>query len=100
MVSPSEAQTKRGETVLWDSQRLLVPMSRLNRHRANGEQSQAFAQKLRGHYAYQGGVVGNRKWLSRRKRRGQFSWERLNPLLKVFQLPQPTQRVTPCAASP
>ena len=40
------------------------------------------------------------KWLSRRKRRGQFSWERLNKLLKVFQLPQPSQRVSPRAASP
>jgi hypothetical protein len=70
---------------------------------------------LRRSHAYYGGVVGNlrclqrfryeavrlwRKWLSRRKRRGQFSWERMNQLLKVFQLPQPPQRVSPCAASP
>jgi RNA-directed DNA polymerase len=88
---------------------------RLNRHLPIGEQSQAFAQKLRGHYAYYGGVVGNlrclqrfryeavrlwQKWLSRRQRRGQFSWERLHRLLKVFQLPQPPWRVSPCAASP
>jgi RNA-directed DNA polymerase len=88
---------------------------RLNRHLPIGEQCQTFAQKLRGHYAYYGGVVGNlrclqrfryeavrlwQKWLSRRKRRGQFSWERMNQLLKVFQLPQPPWRVSPCAASP
>jgi RNA-directed DNA polymerase len=88
---------------------------RLNRHEPVKEQGQTFAQKLRGHYAYYGGVVGNirclqrfryeavrlwQKWLSRRKRRGQFSWERMNRLLKVLQLPQPSSRVTPCAASP
>jgi RNA-directed DNA polymerase len=88
---------------------------RLNRHLPISEQGQTFAQKLQGHYAYYGGVVGNlrclqrfryesvrlwRKWLSRRKRRGQFSWERMNQLLKVFQLPQPPWRVSPCAASP
>ena len=88
---------------------------RLHRHVPIREQSQTLAQKLRGHYAYYGGVVGNlrclqrfryevvrlwQKWLSRRKRCGQFSWERLNQLLKVFQLPQPSQRVSPCAASP
>jgi RNA-directed DNA polymerase len=88
---------------------------RLNRHESVAEQAETFAQKLRGHYAYYGGVVGNlrclqrfryeavrlwRKWLSRRKRRGQFSWERLNQLLKRLQLPQPPWRVSPCAASP
>jgi RNA-directed DNA polymerase len=88
---------------------------RVNRHLPIREQCQTFAQKLRGHYAYYGGVVGNlrclqrfryeavrlwQKWLSRRKRRGQFSWERMNRLLKVFQLPQPSQRVSPSVASP
>ncbi len=88
---------------------------RLNRHLPIGEQCQTFAQKLRGHYAYYGGVVGNLrclqrfryeavrlwpKWLSRRKRRGQFSWERLNRLLKVFQLPQPPCGVSPRVANP
>ena len=91
---------------------------RLNRHLPVREQFQAFTQKLRGHYAYYGGVVGNvrclhrfryeavrlwQKWLSRRKRRGQFSWERLNRLLKAFplpQLPQSSWRVSPSAASP
>jgi RNA-directed DNA polymerase len=88
---------------------------RLNRHLPVGEQCQTFAQKLRGHYAYYGGVVGNlrclqrfryeavrlwQKWLSRRKRRGQFSWEQMNRLLKVFQLPHPPWQVSPRAASP
>ena len=88
---------------------------RVNRHLPMSEQIQTFAQKLRGHYAYYGGVMGNlrclqrfryeavrlwQKWLSRRKRRGPFRWERLNRLLKVFLLPQPSQRVSPCAAKP
>jgi len=88
---------------------------RVNRHLPMSEQIQTFAQKLRGHYAYYGGVMGNlrclqrfrheavrlwQKWLSRRKRRGQFSWERMNRLLKAIQLPQPPWRVSPHAASP
>ena len=88
---------------------------RLNRHLPLMEQIQAFARKLQGHYAYYGGVVGNlrclqrfryeavclwRKWLSRRKRRGQFSWERMNKLLKSIRLPQPPSWVSPRAASP
>ena len=88
---------------------------RVNRHLPMSEQIQTFAQKLRGHYAYYGGVMGNlrclqrfrheavrlwQKGLSRRKRRGQFSWERMNRLLKAIQLPQPPWRVSPHAASP
>jgi RNA-directed DNA polymerase len=88
---------------------------RLNRHLAMKEQIQTLALKLKGHYAYYGGVVGNlrclqrfrheavrlwRKWLSRRKRRGQFSWERMNRLLKAIRLPQPPSWVSPRAASP
>lgn len=88
---------------------------RVNRHLPIREQSQAFALKLQGHYAYYGGVVGNtrclqrfrheavrlwQKWLSRRKRRGQFSWERMNKLLKAIRLPQPPWWVSPRAASP
>src|SRR5262249_34574349 len=71
---------------------------RLNRHLSIGAQYQSLCQKLRGHFAYYG-VIGNlvclqrfryevvrlwRKWLSRRKRRGQFPWSRLNGLLKVL----------------
>jgi RNA-directed DNA polymerase len=88
---------------------------RVNRHLPIGEQGQTFAQKLRGHFAYYGGLLGNllclqrfryeavrlwRKWLSRRRRRGQLSWEAFNRLLKSLRLPQPTSRVPPCAASP
>lgn len=87
---------------------------RLNRHRPIGEQHQSLWQKLRGHYAYYG-VIGNlvclyrfryevvrlwRKWLSRRKRRGQFTWPRLNGLLKALPFPWPRAPASPCAASP
>jgi group II intron reverse transcriptase/maturase len=88
---------------------------RLNRHLPLLEQIQTFALKLKGHYLYYGGVMGNlrclqrfryeavrlwQKWLSRRKRRGQFSWERMNRLLKAIRLPQPPSWVSPRAASP
>jgi group II intron reverse transcriptase/maturase len=88
---------------------------RLNRHKPIRDQCQTFTQKLQGHYAYYGGVMGNlrclqrfryeavrlwQKWLSRRKRRGQFSWERMNQLLKVIQLPHPPSRGAPSAANP
>ncbi len=88
---------------------------RLNRHLPIREQHQALSQKLRGHFAYYGGVIGNlrcqqrfryevlrlwRKWLARRRRRGQFNWARLNALLKVLRLPWPSGWVVPCAASP
>jgi RNA-directed DNA polymerase len=88
---------------------------RLNRHLSIREQYKALCLKLRGHFAYYGGVIGNirclqrfryevvrlwRKWLARRKRRGQFLWERLNGLLKVLQLPWPSAWMSPCAASP
>jgi RNA-directed DNA polymerase len=87
---------------------------RLNRHQPIGEQHQSLWQKLRGHFAYYG-VIGNlvclprfryevvrlwRKWLSRRKRRGQFTWSRLNGLLKALPLPWPHARASPGAASP
>jgi group II intron reverse transcriptase/maturase len=87
---------------------------RLNRHRPIGEQHQSLWQKLRGHFAYYG-VIGNlvclqrlryevvrlwRKWLSRRKRRGQFAWSRMNGLLKALPLPWPRAQASPGAASP
>jgi RNA-directed DNA polymerase len=87
---------------------------RLNRHLPIREQYQALCQKLRGHFAYYG-VIGNlvclqrfryevvrlwRKWLSRRKRRGQFTWSRLNGLLKALPLPWPRAPASPYAASP
>ena len=88
---------------------------RLNRHLPIGEQVQTLARKLKGHYEYYGGVIGNlrcqqrfrheavllwRKWLSRRKRGVQISWERMNKLLKAIRLPQPLWWVSPRAASP
>jgi RNA-directed DNA polymerase len=88
---------------------------RLNRHLPIREQYQVLCQKLRGHYAYYGGLIGNirsqqcfrhevvrlwRKWLARRKRRGQFPWARLNQLLRVLVLPQPRGWVLPCAVNP
>jgi RNA-directed DNA polymerase len=88
---------------------------RLNRHLPIGEQHRVLCLKLQGHFLYYGGVIGNlrclqrfryevvrlwQKWLSRRKRCGQFLWERLNGLLKVLPLPWPSSWVPPCAASP
>src|SRR5262245_55641423 len=87
---------------------------RRNRHLPIREQYEALVLKLRGHFAYYG-VIGNRdclsrfryevtrlwrKWLSRRHRRGQWSWARLNGLLRRFVLPWPPARGQPCAASP
>ena len=88
---------------------------RRNRHLPIREQYEALCRKLRGHFAYYGGVIGNvrcqqrfryevmrlwRKWLARRKRRGQFLWERFKRMLKGLQLPWPSFWVPPCAASP
>jgi RNA-directed DNA polymerase len=87
---------------------------RLNRHLALREQHRTLTQKLRGHYQYYG-VIGNldslkrfyyevvcvwRKWLSRRKRRGQLPWQRFLGWLKVFRLPWPRAGVSPSAARP
>ena len=74
---------------------------RKNRHRALAEQRQTLSQKLRGHFAYYGitgnaaalnrfrrGVIGLwRKWLGRRHRAGQVSWERMYRLLERYSLP-------------
>lgn len=88
---------------------------RLNRHLPIEEQYGALAQKLRGHYAYYGGLIGNlrclqrfrfevtrlwRKWLSRRRRRGRWSWARLNRVLKELVLPWPRGWVQPCVVKP
>jgi RNA-directed DNA polymerase len=88
---------------------------RLNRHLPIQEQYEALCRKLRGHFAYYGGVMGNvrcqsrfryevmrlwRKWLARRQRRGQLVWERFNRMLKGLRLPWPSSWVPPCAASP
>lgn len=95
--------------------RRIAAWCRLNRHLSIREQYEALCRKLRGHFAYYGGVIGNvrsqsrfryevmrlwQRWLSRRKRRGRFTWDRLNGVLKRFRLPWPSSWVQPCAASP
>jgi RNA-directed DNA polymerase len=94
--------------------RTIAVWCRLNRHLPIREQYQALTQKLRGHYQYYG-VIGNkgslqryyyavvclwRKWLSRRKRRGQCPWKWFLGLLRVFVLPWPRAGASPHAASP
>jgi group II intron reverse transcriptase/maturase len=88
---------------------------RLNRHLPIAEQHRTLGQKLRGHYAYYGGVMGNqrclqrfryevqrvwRRWLSRRSRHGYWTWERFNTFLRKVPLPWPRAWVSPCAAKP
>src|ERR1700730_6698612 len=45
--------------------RKIADWCRLNRHLPVGEQHQVLGQKLRGHYAYYGSVIGNLCWLQR-----------------------------------
>lgn len=74
-----------------------------NRHTEIRSQSEALAQKLRGHYQYFG-ISGNSKalgrflhqvkltwckWLDRRSQRAAMTWERMNRLLKRYPLPTP-----------
>ena len=88
---------------------------RLNRHLPIAEQYQALARKLRGHYVYYGGLIGNlrclqrfryevmrrwRTWLSRRHRRGQWPWARMNQLLHGLVFPWPRGWVQPCVVKP
>jgi RNA-directed DNA polymerase len=76
---------------------------RTNRHHALTEQHRTLGQKLRGHFAYYG-ITGNgdalnrfrrgviklwRKWLGRRHRAGEVSWERMYRLLERYPLPPP-----------
>src|SRR5262249_45401571 len=75
---------------------------RLNRHLRIGVQFHALWGKLRGHFAYYGGVIGNgralwcfrtrvqdiwRKWLSRRGGASGMPWARMAEILKRFVLP-------------
>src|SRR5207244_13459214 len=93
----------------------LAARTRLHRHLPIPEQCRARCRKLRGRFAHYGGLIGNprclqrfryavvrlwRKWLARRKRRGQFSWARLNQLLTVMVLPWPRAWVPPCVVNP
>jgi group II intron reverse transcriptase/maturase len=88
---------------------------RLNRHLPIGKQYQTLWQKLRGHFQYYGGLIGNsrslwcfrdrvqilwRKWLSRRGGQARLSWARMTELLKRFVLPPPPGWVTPCVVNP
>ena len=88
---------------------------RLNRHMPVVVQRQVLWQKLRGHFQYYGGVVGNirslwcfrervqeiwRKWLSRRGGQGPWTWDRFHALFPGGLLPEPLVRVQPCVVSP
>jgi hypothetical protein len=88
---------------------------RQNRHLPIAEQYQALWRKLRGHFQYYGGVVGNgrslwcfrtrvgetwRKWLSRRSGKARLSWAKMNVLLARYVLPAPPGWVPPCAVNP
>jgi RNA-directed DNA polymerase len=74
---------------------------RLHRHDPLATQQQTLSQKLHGHFAYYG-ITGNgfaiqsfrdavvriwKKWLTRRRRRGFFSWGTFTRLLQRFPLP-------------
>jgi RNA-directed DNA polymerase len=74
---------------------------RRNRHQAIEDQHRTLGQKLAGHFAYYG-ITGNslalnrfrdaaawiwKRWLSRRRRGGRMSWDRLNRFLKRHPLP-------------
>jgi RNA-directed DNA polymerase len=88
---------------------------RLNRHLPLGVQFQALWQKLRGHFQYYGGVIGNsrslwcfrkriqavwQKWLARRGGQASWSWARMQSLLGRYILPTPPGWVPPCAVNP
>jgi group II intron reverse transcriptase/maturase len=75
---------------------------RTNRHQSLAFQQHTLSQKLRGHFAYYG-ITGNghtlsefrsgvvelwRKWLGRRHRGGEVTWERMHRLLERYPLPQ------------
>ncbi len=74
---------------------------RLNRHLPVSEQQLKLRQKLHGHYAYFG-IRGNyaaiarfkfevhrrwHKWLNRRNRQRELTWDKFNALLKRYPLP-------------
>jgi group II intron reverse transcriptase/maturase len=105
---------KTADSRLRRALRRIAEWCRRNRHLPVREQYETLTQKLRGHYQYYG-VIGNkpslqryyygvvclwRKWLGRRKRRGQFSWARFLGLLRVLVLPWPLSGVSPNAARP
>jgi hypothetical protein len=95
--------------------RQIADWCRLNRHLSVGKQFQALQRKLRGHFQYYGGLVGNGralwcfrervqaiwgKWLTRRGGKQGMPWTRLAEILKRFSLPKPPGWVTPCVVKP
>ncbi len=83
--------------------RSIAEWCQTNRHRPVCEQHAILSQKVRGHYAYYG-ITGNsqalrcfllavhrawRKWLDRRNRQREMTWDRFNRLLKRYPLPPP-----------
>lgn len=83
--------------------RSIAHWCRDSRHDPIREQHAKLSQKVRGHYAYYG-ITGNaraltwfllavhrawRKWLDRRNRNREMTWERFNRLLKRYRLPPP-----------
>jgi group II intron reverse transcriptase/maturase len=90
--SPSRFRRGLSALTLW---------CRLNRHRELEDQHRTLSQKLMGHFAYYG-ITGNssalnrfraaatwiwKRWLSRRRRGGGMTWDRLNRFLKRHPLP-------------
>ena len=88
---------------------------RQNRHEPMAERHRTLWPKLRGHFQYYGGLVGNgralwcwrrrveaiwRKWRSRRSGQAPLTWERLKALLGRFDLPVPPGWVSPCVVKP
>jgi group II intron reverse transcriptase/maturase len=83
--------------------RSIAQWCQLNRHRAVNEQHVKLSRKVRGHYAYYG-ITGNmrmlkeflcavhrawRKWLDRRNRQREMTWDKFNRLLSRYGLPPP-----------
>jgi hypothetical protein len=92
--APSRFRRALGRIAQWCRAHLHLPLA---------AQHHILGQKLRGHNAYYG-ITGNfkallrfryevtrlwRKWLSRRHRRGPFSWHHFNAVLQRFPLPPP-----------
>jgi RNA-directed DNA polymerase len=90
----SKSRLRRGLTAI-------AQWCRKNRHQALAAQQSTLSQKIRGHCAYYG-ITGNasalsqfrsgvveiwRKWLGRRHRGGEVTWERMHRLLERYPLP-------------
>ena len=90
----SQSRFRRGMTAIAD-------WCRRNRHDPIPQQHVTLSQKLRGHFAYYG-ITGNaealrrfrrgaiglwRKWLSRRHRGKEISWDQMYRLLERYALP-------------